>query len=129
MNYPLIPVKKILFIQGSIFLSYLLYYTTAIFSNSPSLRTLLTAERLGSLAAVKRQRNNGQVHPIVYARHGRDLMGCESPVCEPCASWFEERTQTLADGKGGTARDRLEEAGVQSYEPTNRNGIQGRVSG
>ena len=30
---------------------------------------------------------------------------------------------------GGTARDRLKEAGVQRYEPTNRNGIQGPVSG
>jgi len=37
--------------------------------------------------------------------------------------------QVLAEGKGGTARDRPKEAGVQSYEPTNRNSIQGRVSG
>ena len=34
-------------------------------------------------------------------------------------------TQVLAEGKGGTARDRPKEAGVQSYEPTNRNSIQG----
>jgi hypothetical protein len=32
-------------------------------------------------------------------------------------------TKILAEGKGGTARDRPKEAGVQSYEPTNRNGI------
>jgi hypothetical protein len=32
-------------------------------------------------------------------------------------------TKVLAEGKGGTARDRLEEVGVQSYEPTNRNSI------
>ena len=38
-------------------------------------------------------------------------------------------TQTLAEGKSETARFRLEEAGVQNYEPTNRNGIQGQVSG
>ena len=28
-------------------------------------------------------------------------------------------TKVLAEGKGGTVRDRLEEAGAQSYEPTN----------
>jgi hypothetical protein len=28
--------------------------------------------------------------------------------------------QVLAEGKGGTARDRPKEAGVQSYEPTNK---------
>jgi len=33
--------------------------------------------------------------------------------------------QILAEGKGGTARDRPEEAGAQNYEPTNRNSIQG----
>ena len=38
-------------------------------------------------------------------------------------------TKVLAEDKGGTARDRLKEVGVQSYEPTNRNGIQGPVSG
>ncbi len=38
-------------------------------------------------------------------------------------------TKVLAEGKGGTVRDRLEEARVQSCEPTNRNGIQGPVSG
>ena len=27
-------------------------------------------------------------------------------------------TKVLAEGKGGTVRDRLEEAGAQSYEPT-----------
>jgi len=32
-------------------------------------------------------------------------------------------TKVLAEGKGGTVRDRLEEAGAQSYEPTNRNSI------
>ncbi len=38
-------------------------------------------------------------------------------------------TKILAKGKGGTARDRLKEARVQCDEPTNRNGIQGPVSG
>jgi len=38
-------------------------------------------------------------------------------------------TKVLAEGKGGIVRDRLKEAGVQSYDPTNRNSIQGQVSG
>ena len=40
----------------------------------------------------------------VYARHGRELMGCKSPVREPMLS------QVQANGKGGRATDRLEEA-------------------
>jgi hypothetical protein len=32
-------------------------------------------------------------------------------------------TKVLAEGKGGIVRDRLKEAGVQSYELTNRNSI------
>ena len=35
----------------------------------------------------------------------------------------------LAEGKGGTARDRPKEAGVQSYEPTNKNSIQAESPG
>jgi hypothetical protein len=34
-------------------------------------------------------------------------------------------TKVLAEGKGEIVRDRPKEAGVQSYEPTNRNSIQG----
>jgi hypothetical protein len=37
--------------------------------------------------------------------------------------------KVLAEGKGVPVREGLKEAGVQSYEPTNRNGIQGPVSG
>lgn len=37
--------------------------------------------------------------------------------------------KVLAEGKGETARLRLKEAGAQSHEPTNRNGIQGQVRG
>jgi len=40
----------------------------------------------------------------VYARHGRELMGCKSPVREPMVA------QVLANGKGGRATDRLKEA-------------------
>ncbi|MEW6326744.1 MAG: hypothetical protein AB1487_04025 [Thermodesulfobacteriota bacterium] len=63
----------------------------------------------------------------MYARHGRELMGCKSPVREPCPR-SDTLAEVLAEGKGGIVRDRLKEAGVQSYEPTNRNGIQGSVS-
>jgi len=40
-------------------------------------------------------------------------------------------TKVLAEGKGGTVRGRLKEAGAQSYEPTNppEADIQGPVSG
>jgi hypothetical protein len=37
--------------------------------------------------------------------------------------------QVLAEGKGVSARRGLEEAGAQSYEPTNRNSIQGHHPG
>jgi hypothetical protein len=37
--------------------------------------------------------------------------------------------QVLAEGKGVSERRGLKEAGAQSYEPTNRNSIQGRFSG
>jgi hypothetical protein len=52
-----------------------------------------------------------------------------SPLYVNPASVLGTFAQVLAKGKGGTARDRLEEAGVQSDEPTNRNSIQGPVSG
>ena len=32
-------------------------------------------------------------------------------------------SEVLAENKGGTARNRLKEVGVQNYEPTNRNSI------
>jgi hypothetical protein len=59
---------------------------------------------------------------------GVNLWG-ESPLYVNPASVFTTFAQVLAEGKGGTVRDRLEEAGVQSDEPTNRNSIQGPVSG
>jgi len=59
---------------------------------------------------------------FVYARRGRELMGCKSPVCESL-NHHEMIEQTQAEGKGWLARVGLEEAGVQSYEPTNRNSI------
>jgi len=62
------------------------------------------------------------VHFLVYARHGRELMGCKSPMCES-GHCLMTLTQTLADGKGVSVRKGLKEARVQSYEPTDRNSI------
>ena len=62
---------------------------------------------------------------LVYARHGRELMGCKSPVRESSHCRDDRVNQVLAEGKGVSARRGLEEAGAQSYEPTNRNSIQG----
>jgi len=59
---------------------------------------------------------------------GVNLWG-ESPLYVNPASVLCTFAQVLAEGEGGTARDRLKEAGVQSDEPTNRNSIQGPVSG
>jgi len=59
---------------------------------------------------------------------GVNLWG-ESPLYVNPASVFDTFAQVLAEGKGGTARDRPKEAGAQSDEPTNRNSIQGRVPG
>ena len=44
---------------------------------------------------------------------GVNLWG-ESPLYVNPASVFTKFAQVLAEGKGGTARDRLEEAGAQS---------------
>ena len=62
---------------------------------------------------------------VVYARHGRELMGCKSPVCR-IQHRRETGNEALADGKGVSARRGLKEARAQSYEPTNGNSIQGR---
>jgi hypothetical protein len=73
----------------------------------------------------------------VYARHGRELMGCPfdpaqgkgSPLYVNPVNMLNTLAKVLAEDKGGTARDRPKEVRVQSCEPTNRNGIQGPVSG
>jgi len=53
---------------------------------------------------------------------GVNLWG-ESPLYVNPVNIVNILTKILAEGKGGTVRDRLEEAGAQSYEPTNRNSI------
>ena len=59
--------------------------------------------------------SSGQLNKLVYARHGRDLMGCKSPVSE---SRYYQRivAKILAEGKGDLARGGLKEAGVQVSE-------------
>jgi hypothetical protein len=59
---------------------------------------------------------------------GVNLWGA-SPLYVSPVNMLNILTKVLAEDKGGTAMDRLKEVGVQSYEPTNRNGIQGPVSG
>ncbi|MBM9617090.1 hypothetical protein JWJ90_22820, partial [Desulfobulbus rhabdoformis] len=41
---------------------------------------------------------------LVYARHGRELMGCKSPVRRIQSLPFGSDTKVLADGKGVSAR-------------------------
>jgi len=58
----------------------------------------------------------------VYAQHGHRLMRLKSSVRE--SRYLASRiAKVLAEGKGVAARRSLEEAGVQSCEPTNRNVI------
>ena len=53
---------------------------------------------------------------------GVSLWG-ESPLYVNPVNVLNILTKILADGKGVAARDRPEEARVQSYEPRDRNGI------
>ena len=53
---------------------------------------------------------------------GVNLWG-ESPLYVNPVNVLNTLTKVLAEGKGGIVRDRLKEAGVQSYELTNRNSI------
>jgi hypothetical protein len=59
---------------------------------------------------------------------GVNLWG-ESPLYMNPVNVLNILTKILAEGKGIFARRCLKEARVQSCEPTNRNGIQGPVSG
>jgi hypothetical protein len=59
---------------------------------------------------------------------GMNLWG-ESPLYVNPVNVLDTLAKVLADGKGILVRRCLKEARAQSYEPTNRNGIQGLVSG
>ena len=68
-----------------------------------------------------------------YAQHGRELMGCKSPVRnwesqgDQHAKWITPIDKVRGEGNGGRATDRRKEAGAKTCEATNRNVIQGRV--
>ena len=53
---------------------------------------------------------------------GVNLWG-ESPLYVNPVNVFNTLTKVLAEGKGVSVRKGLKAAGVQSNEPTNRNGI------
>lgn len=53
---------------------------------------------------------------------GVNLWG-ESPLYVNPVNVVNILTKILAEGKGDVARHGLKEAGAQTYEPTNRNGI------
>ena len=53
---------------------------------------------------------------------GVNLWG-ESPLYVNPAKSFNNLAEVLAKGKGVSVRKGLKEAGVQSYEPTDRNSI------
>jgi len=59
---------------------------------------------------------------------GVNLWGA-SPLYENPITVVRRGKTVLAEGKGVSARRGLEEAGAQSYEPTNRNSIQGHHPG
>jgi hypothetical protein len=52
-----------------------------------------------------------------------------SPLYVNPVNMLNTLAKVLAEGKGVSVRKGLKEAGVQSYEPTNRNSIQGHLSG
>ena len=71
------------------------------------------------------------MYALVYARHGRELMGCPmdpvqgkgSPLYVNPVNVLNTLAKVLADGKGIFVRSCLKEARAQNCEPTNRNGI------
>ena len=69
-----------------------------------------------------------------YAQHGRELMGCKSPVRNwksketNDAKWITPIDKVRGEGNGGRATDCRKEAGAKTCEATNRNVIQGRVA-
>jgi hypothetical protein len=62
---------------------------------------------------------------MVYARHGRELMGClfdrsqgkGSPLYVNPVNMLNILTKVLAEGKGGTVRNRPEEASGKAMSP------------
>ena len=61
-------------------------------------------------SGLDRRRQPSVSEAVVYARHGRELMGCKSPVLESSHCREDRVKQVLAEGKGVSARRGLEEA-------------------
>ena len=66
--------------------------------------------------------------PLCTPGMGVNLWGV-SPLYVNPVNVLNILTKVLAEDKGGTVRDRPKEVGVQSFEPTNRNSIQGPGEG
>ena len=66
------------------------------------------------------QRKASPAPAYVQPGMGVNLWG-ESPLYVNPVNVLNTLAKVLAESKGGIVRDRLKEAGVQSYEPTNRN--------
>ena len=69
-----------------------------------------------------------------YAQHGRELMGCKSPVRNwesqggQHAKWITPIDKVRGEGNCGEATNRGKEAGAKTCEATDRNVIEGRVA-
>ena len=67
-----------------------------------------------------------------YAQHGRELIGCKSPVRnwesegDQDAKWITPIDQVRGEGNCGEVTNRGEEAGAKTCEATDRNVIEGR---
>ena len=77
-------------------------------------------ERSGSAAGRAADR---PLQPVVYARHGRGLMGCKSPAGGPPSTML---TPTASSRQGPTREGRSEGSRRQNCEPRNTNAIEGR---
>ena len=69
----------------------------------------------------------GRLQRLVYARHGRELMGCKSPVGEPTS--YEVMMATTSQRQGRHREVGSEGSPRQNCEPTDRKALRGRVPG
>lgn len=56
---------------------------------------------MGHELRVEQRRTRSLMHPVVYAQHGHELMGCKSPVGEPQLIHHESMI-TTSRGQGQT---------------------------
>jgi len=81
------------------------------------------SSRCNALAISGGGRAAVRLHRLVYARHGRGLMGWKSPVGGPPSTML---TPTTSSRQGPTREGRSEGSRRQSCEPRNTNAIEGR---